>query len=79
MQIQADYLGRRIVRPRIIETTVAGASYLAGLGVGLWRSTADIKRIWQPESEFHVSMKPAARRRRRDSWQRAIRQTLSAA
>jgi len=78
MQIQADYLGRRIVRPRIIETTVAGASYLAGLGVGLWRSAADIKRIWQPEREFHVSMKPTARRRRRDSWQRAIRQTLSA-
>jgi len=78
MQCQADYLGRRIVRPRIIETTVAGASYLAGLGVGLWKSTADIKRLWQPESEFGVTMSAAARRRRRDSWQHALRQTLTA-
>lgn len=77
MQCQADYLGRRIVRPRIIETTVAGASYLAGLGVGLWKSTADIKRLWQPESEFSVTMTAAARRRRRDSWQHALRQTLT--
>ena len=76
MQCQADYLGRRIVRPRIIETTVAGASYLAGLGVGLWKSTAEIKRIWQPESEFRVNMSAAARRERLASWQRALRQTL---
>ncbi|MEE4278000.1 MAG: glycerol kinase GlpK [Halieaceae bacterium] len=77
MQCQADYLGRRIVRPRIIETTVAGASYLAGLGVGLWKSTADIRRIWQPEREFHVGMNPAARRRRRASWDQAIARTLA--
>ena len=78
MQTQADYLGRKLVRPRIIETTVAGASYLAGLGVGLWKSTAEIKRIWQPESEFRVAMSAAARRQRIESWQRAIRQTLGA-
>jgi glycerol kinase len=77
MQCQADYLGRRIVRPRIIETTVAGASYLAGLGVGLWKGTAELKRIWQPDSEFRVEMSAAARRRRRASWDRAIAQTLT--
>ena len=77
MQCQADYLGRRIVRPRTIETTVAGASYLAGLGVGLWKSTTAIKRLWQPENEFRVTMSAAARRRRRDSWQHALRQTLA--
>jgi glycerol kinase len=36
MQTQADYLGRKLVRPQMLETTVAGASYLAGMGVGLW-------------------------------------------
>lgn len=77
MQSQADYLGRRIVRPRIIETTVAGASYLAGLGVGLWKGTADIKRLWQPEQEFAVALSPAKRRKRRESWDRAVKQALS--
>ena len=40
MQIQSDVLGRRLIRPAVIETTVAGACYLAGLGVGLWQSPA---------------------------------------
>lgn len=77
MQCQADYLGRKLVRPRIIETTVAGASYLAGLGVGLWKSPAEIRRIWQPERDFTVSMSAAKRRTRMESWQRALRQTLA--
>lgn len=77
MQTQADYLGRKLVRPKITETTVAGASYLAGLGVGLWKNTAEIKRIWQPEREFSVAMTAARRRRRMQSWQAAVDQTLA--
>jgi glycerol kinase len=77
MQCQANYLGRKIVRPRVIETTVAGASYLAGLGVGLWTSTRELQRIWQPEREFAVQMSAAERRRRRESWAHALRQTLA--
>lgn len=76
MQTQADYLGRKLVRPRILETTVAGASYLAGLGVGLWSSTADIKKVWQPQREFSVKMSAAKRQARLRSWQAAIEQTL---
>lgn len=77
MQCQADYLGRRIVRPRITETTVAGASYLAGLGVGLWKNTTQLRRIWQPEREFKVGMSAAQRRRRMASWQSAVARTLA--
>lgn len=76
MQIQANVLGRRLVRPRVIETTVAGASYLAGLGVGLWKSPADIRRIWQSDREFEVNTSAAARRKRHDSWDDALRRTL---
>lgn len=76
MQTQANYLGRKIVRPKVIETTVAGASYLAGLGVGLWSNTRELKSIWQPDCEFRVEMTPAARRRRMASWQSAVRKTL---
>ncbi|MEM9255423.1 MAG: glycerol kinase GlpK [Pseudomonadota bacterium] len=76
MQIQANVLGRRLVRPQVIETTAAGACYLAGLGVGLWPSQSHIKSIWKADREFAVQMKPAARRRRFDSWNTAIRRTL---
>jgi glycerol kinase len=76
MQIQADVLGRRLIRPRVIETTVAGACYLAGLGVGLWTSPAEIKAIWRSEREFGVKMSAAARRRRLASWNGALQRTL---
>ena len=76
MQAQADYLGRKLVRPKILETTVAGASYLAGLGVGLWSGTAQIKRIWQREREFSVAMSPVRRRARRATWQAAVQRAL---
>jgi glycerol kinase len=76
MQIQADVLGRKLIRPRVIETTAAGASYLAGLGVGLWQGPAQLRRIWQAEREFSSEMKAGARRQRLASWNAALRRTL---
>jgi len=76
MQIQADVLGRRLIRPRVIETTVAGACYLAGLGVGLWQGTAEVRKIWQAEQEFKVQMSAVARRHRTESWRKAVDRTL---
>ena len=76
MQIQADVLGRRLIRPAVIETTVAGASYLAGLGAGLWDGPAQVKAIWEAEREFSVGMSPAARRKRHASWSQAVQRTL---
>lgn len=76
MQIQTDVLGRRLIRPQLIETTVAGACYLAGLGAGLWRSTAELRKVWQAEREFVVDMKPSQRRNRMASWQKAVDRAL---
>jgi glycerol kinase len=77
MQIQADVLGRKLIRPRVIETTVAGASYLAGVGIGLWRGTADIRRIWRAGDAFRVQLSAPARRRRQESWRSAVARTLA--
>jgi glycerol kinase len=76
MQIQADVLGQRLIRPAVTETTVAGACYLAGLGVGMWCSPAEVKKIWKAEREFKVQMKAADRRQRLASWDAALRRTL---
>jgi glycerol kinase len=42
--MQADVLGHRLIRPAVTETTVAGACYLAGLAVGVWKSPAEVKK-----------------------------------
>ena len=75
MQLQADYLGRKLIRPRVIETTVAGACFLAGLGTGLWSSTGDIAKVWQADREFRVNLSAPKRRRRIDAWQSAVART----
>ncbi len=78
MQIQADVLGRKLIRPQVIETTVAGACYLAGLGIGIWQSPGELRAIWQAEREFSSVMKESARRERLSSWNTALRRTLLA-
>ncbi|MEH6583322.1 MAG: glycerol kinase GlpK [Halioglobus sp.] len=76
MQIQADVLGRKLIRPQLTETTVAGACYLAGLGVGLWQSPSELREIWHLEREFAVQMSAPARRKRKGAWQNALNRTL---
>jgi glycerol kinase len=76
MQIQADVLGRKLFRPQVIETTVAGACYLAGLGVGLWQDQAQLRKIWQVEQEFSSQISAGARRQRLSSWNTALQRTL---
>ena len=75
MQLQADYLGKKITRPEVVETTVAGACFLAGLGVGLWQSTAEIAKVWRVDREFKVELSSKKRMERRQSWQVAIART----
>ena len=77
MQLQADYLGRKIIRPRMLETTVAGAAFLAGLGVGVWGSTAEIAKIWESERDFTVALSPKKRGAVMARWQDAIRRARS--
>ncbi len=72
MQLQANYLGRKLIRPKVIETTVAGACFLAGLGVGLWQNKSELSKVWQVEREFKVELSTGARARRLQAWNRAV-------
>jgi glycerol kinase len=47
MQFQADILDRPVVRPMVQETTALGAAYAAGLAVGFFKSTDDLRSQWQ--------------------------------
>lgn len=73
MQLQADYLGAEVVRPRMLETTAMGAAYLAGLGVGLWRSQKELQKIWKKEKQFKSQIETVERTERIRRWQKAIK------
>jgi glycerol kinase len=72
MQFQADLLQRPVLRPQVTETTAWGAALLAGLGVGMFKSLAEMDQAWKAEAEFHPKMgaKEVAYRRRR--WSAAL-------
>ena len=72
MQIQADLLGVPVVRPAITETTALGAAYLAGLGVGFWKSVDDLTGQWQVDRRFEPQMPHGSAQALRRRWTEAV-------
>ena len=72
MQFQADLLGVRVVRPRIHETTALGAAYLAGLGVGYWKSPDELNAQWQVERQFEPAMSREQAKTLQTGWHKAV-------
>jgi glycerol kinase len=72
MQIQADLLGVPVVRPAVTETTALGAAYLAGLGVGFWKSADALTGQWRVDRRFEPSCDPAQSLRLRQRWTAAV-------
>ncbi len=78
MQFQADMLGVQVDRPEVVETTAAGAAFLAGVGVGIWKSGRDIEATRRVDRVFKPRMKPARRRALYAGWQEAVARVRSA-
>ena len=72
MQMQADFLGCRIVRPQIVETTALGAALLAGLGAGIWKAIDDLADVWKEDRTFMPAMDGDERRAVLDRWDKAV-------
>jgi glycerol kinase len=71
MQFQADLLGAPVVVPRIADTTVLGAAFMAGTASGLW--TRDTVRSMWAESERYEPRMPEDRSQElRSDWARAV-------
>jgi glycerol kinase len=77
MQIQADLLGVPVTRPSNPETTVLGATYLAGLAVGFWRDQNEISRYWTADARFEPHTTAEDRHARRAGWARALERSRS--
>ena len=54
MQIQADILDVPVIRPQVTETTALGAAYAAGLAVGFWSGTDELRRNWKEDRTWHA-------------------------
>jgi len=72
LQIQADLLGRDVVRPAVLETTALGAAYLAGLATGFWKDTNDVSRNWRVDRRFRPQMTPERRAVLNAGWKQAV-------
>jgi glycerol kinase len=76
-QFQADLLDVALERPRVAETTVQGAAWLAGLAVGFWESREQLAQLRENERRFEPRMEPAVRERLYAGWKRAVAATLA--
>ena len=72
MQFQADVLDCGVRRPMIRETTALGAAYLAGLAVGVWKDTDEIRKLWNCDTVFQSQMKAERREKLLRDWHRAV-------
>jgi glycerol kinase len=77
MQFQADILGIPVVRPTLVETTAAGAAFLAGLGVGFWSDPEELEKSWRRERHFEPAMDESRRAELVGGWQRAVKRVLT--
>ena len=73
MQVQSDLFAFDIVRPRITETTALGAAYLAGLAVGFWQSTDELRAQWQADKVFSPQLPPERVQKMLHYWHKAVK------
>ena len=76
MQLQADILGVPVSRPVVAETTALGAAYAAGLAVGFWSGTDELRANWNESRRWHPEWDDAAREKGYAGWRKAVTRTL---
>ena len=76
MQIQADVLGVPVSRPVVAETTALGAAYAAGLAVGFWNNTEELRENWNEARRWTPNWTDDQRATGYKQWRKAVDRTL---
>jgi glycerol kinase len=76
MQFQSDILGVPVVRPTVAETTALGAAYAAGLAVGFWKNTDELRENWGIDKTWEPAMDAGKRDKLYKGWLRAVERTF---
>ncbi|MFE6508222.1 glycerol kinase GlpK [Nocardioides sp. NPDC057767] len=77
MQIQADVLGVEVSRPVVAETTALGAAYAAGLAVGFWKDTDELRQNWNESKRWKPAWNEEQREAGYAGWRKAVDRTLN--
>jgi glycerol kinase len=76
MQFQSDILGVPVVRPTVAETTALGSAYAAGLAVGFWGNTDELRENWGIDKTWEPKMDAETRDKLHAGWLKAVERTF---
>lgn len=79
MQLQADLLQVKVLRPHFQETTVFGAALAAGLAVGLWTEAQVFSGHAYHATEFVPCSTPSETKVRFRHWKKAVERSMDLA
>ncbi|KAL0490879.1 glycerol kinase, partial [Acrasis kona] len=78
MQIQADLLGRNVIRPAFLETTVLGAAISAAIGVNVYNGVDEIPKCNGSENvTFEPEIDGPTRGKKKRRWDMAVQRSLA--
>lgn len=75
MQFQADLLPAKVLRPKMVDTTVAGVAHLAGIRAGLWKEK-DLDAMRGIDKVFYPQMPEKEAQIKYKGWQEAVGRAL---
>lgn len=78
MSIQAELLGITTRRPTMVDTTLLGAVFAAGIGAGIWKDFSIIRKVWRLDREFKPKMSDGDRKARLMEWRKAVNRSRQA-
>lgn len=76
MQLQADILGRPVLRSTSPDVAALGAAFLAGLAVGQWTSEQELAGLPHQRDQFEPCLPQAAREAGYAGWRGAIARAM---
>jgi glycerol kinase len=69
-------LGVPVSRPVVAETTALGAAYAAGLAVGFWKNTDELRQNWNESKRWDPQWSEEQRDTGYARWKKAVERTL---
>jgi glycerol kinase len=76
LQFLADMLGIRVERPAIIESSVMGSVFLAGLATGFWQSMSETQALVKVERRWEPIISYDEREEYYHGWKKAVERSL---
>lgn len=76
LQMQADVLGKDVLRPKIVETTALGAAFSAAIATGLLSSPDSLADVWALDRRFSPTISEEQRATELRKWDAAVQRSL---